>query len=188
MSGAGVTRSAGFQPALSSAFGRTGQRRQRAGSPRSGVIAALALLVLAGPARAVLPGEQLADPKLEARARHIGAQLRCLVCQNQSIDDSDATLASDLRIILRERLMAGDSDRQAIDFVVRRYGHYVLLNPPFEPETLLLWLGPGLVLAAGGVWVALMARGRSGAVDAASPLTAEEREQLARRLDVESAS
>ena len=94
--------------------------------------------------------EQLADPKLEARARHIGAELRCLVCQNQSIDDSDATLASDLRIILRERLRAGDTDQQAIDFIVERYGHYVLLNPPFEPETVLLWLGPALVLLGGG--------------------------------------
>jgi cytochrome c-type biogenesis protein CcmH len=152
------------------------------------VVALLALLALAGPARAVLPGEQLADPKLEARARHIGAQLRCLVCQNQSIDDSDAALASDLRVILRERLRAGDSDRQAIDFIVKRYGHYVLLNPPFEPETLLLWLGPALVLAAGGVWVALMARGRAGAIEAAAPLTPEEREQLARRLDAETSS
>jgi cytochrome c-type biogenesis protein CcmH len=155
---------------------------------RRAVVALLALLALAGPARAVLPGEQLADPKLEARARHIGAQLRCLVCQNQSIDDSDAALAGDLRVILRERLRAGDSDRQAIGFIVKRYGHYVLLNPPFEPETLLLWLGPALVLAAGGVWVALMARGRAGAIEAAPPLTPEEREQLARRLDAETSS
>ena len=151
-------------------------------------IALLALLALAGPARAVLPGEQLADPRLEARARHIGAQLRCLVCQNQSIDDSDATLAGDLRIILRERLMAGDSDRQAIDFIVKRYGHYVLLNPPFEPETLMLWLGPALVLLGGGVWVAMMARGRTAAIETTAPLTPEEREQLSRRLDAESAT
>jgi cytochrome c-type biogenesis protein CcmH len=136
----------------------------------------------------VLPGEQLADAKLEARARHIGTQLRCLVCQNQSIDDSDASLASDLRVILRERLVAGDSDRQAIDFIVQRYGHYVLLSPPFEPETLLLWLGPAVVLAGGGVWLALMARRRSSALETASPLTPEEREQLARRLDTETAS
>ena len=156
--------------------------------PRSFAIALLAVAALAGPARAVLPGEQLANPKLEARARAIGAQLRCLVCQNQSIDDSDATLASDLRIILRERLLAGDTDRQAIDFIVKRYGHYVLLNPPFEPETLLLWLGPALVLAAGGVWVAVMAKGRGGVVAPATPLSAEEREQLARRLDAENAS
>ena len=151
-------------------------------------IALLALLILAGPARAVLPGEQLADPKLEARARHIGAQLRCLVCQNQSIDDSDAVLAGDLRVLLRERLRAGDTDRQAIDFIVQRYGHYVLLNPPFEPQTLLLWLGPALVLLGGGVWVAMMARGRAGAVEAVPPLSSEERQELARRLDAESAA
>jgi cytochrome c-type biogenesis protein CcmH len=156
--------------------------------PRQAAIALLALMALAGPARAVLPGEQLADPRLEARARHIGGQLRCLVCQNQSIDDSDAALASDLRVILRERLLAGDSDRQAIDFIVRRYGHYVLLNPPFEPQTLLLWLGPALVLLVGGVWVAMMAKGRSGAIEAAAPLTPAEREELARRLDAESAA
>ena len=155
---------------------------------RRAALALLALLVFSGPARAVLPGEQLADPKLEARARHIGAQLRCLVCQNQSIDDSDAVLASDLRIILRERLTAGDTDRQAIDFIVKRYGHYVLLNPPFEAETVLLWLGPALVLMGGGVWVALMARGRAGIGAPAAPLTPEEREQLARRLDPESAA
>ena len=151
-------------------------------------ITLLALMALAGPARAVLPGEQLADPRLEARARHIGAQLRCLVCQNQSIDDSDATLASDLRVILRERLRAGDTDRQAIDYIVKRYGHYVLLNPPFEPETLLLWLGPALVLLGGGVWVAMMAKGRTATIETAAPLTPEEREQLARRLDAESAT
>jgi cytochrome c-type biogenesis protein CcmH len=154
---------------------------------RHSIVALLAVLALAGPARAVLPGEQLADPKLEARARHIGAQLRCLVCQNQSIDDSDAVLASDLRIILRERLSAGDTDREAIDYIVARYGHYVLLNPPFEPQTLLLWLGPGLVLLGGGVWVAMMARGRAGAVEAVPPLSPEERQELARRLDAESA-
>src|SRR5580658_8182095 len=148
-----------------------------AGRPRSAVIALLAVLALAGQAHAVLPGEQLADPKLEARARTIGGQLRCLVCQNQSIDDSDAALASDLRVILRERLLAGDSDRQAIDFIVRRYGHYVLLNPPFELQTLLLWLGPALVLLVGGVWVAMMAKGRSAAIETAAPLTAAEREE-----------
>jgi len=162
-----------------------------AGGPGKRGTAAIALLVLmalAGPARAVLPGEQLADPKLEARARHIGAELRCLVCQNQSIDDSDAALASDLRVILRERLAAGDTDRQAIDFIVSRYGHYVLLNPPFEPETLLLWLGPAVVLLGGGVWVALMARSRAGVIAPTAPLTTDEREQLARRLEADSVS
>ena len=139
-------------------------------------------LVLSGPARAVLPQEQLADPKLEARARAIGTQLRCLVCQNQSIDDSDAELASDIRVILRERLKAGDTDRQAIDYIVARYGHYVLLKPPFEGETLILWLGPALVLLVGGVWIALQLRRSPTAPIAPGPLTAEEREELARRL------
>ena len=173
MSAAATTRGAGFRP----------------GAPAlRAAVTLLALLALAGPARAVLPGEQLADPRLEARARVIGSHLRCLVCQNQSIDDSDAVLAGDLRIILRERLRAGDTDRQAIDFIVKRYGHYVLLNPPFEPATLLLWLGPALVLAAGGAWVATMAKGRAGAVEAVPPLSPEEREQLAQRLDAENAA
>src|SRR5471030_1562622 len=115
--------------------------------------------VLAAPAFAVLPSEQLANPKLEARARAISAGLRCLVCQNQTIDDSDADLAHDLRVLLRQRLMAGDSDVQATDFIVKRYGNYVLLKPPFDAETLLLWLGPLLFLAAGGAGVAMYLRG-----------------------------
>ena len=101
-----------------------------------------AFLLLATPAFAVLPSEQLADPALEARARAISSQLRCVVCQNQTIDDSDAELAHDLRVLLRQRLKAGDTDQQAIAFLVNRYGDYVLLKPPFEAETLLLWLGP----------------------------------------------
>ena len=156
---------------------------------RRALAALLPLLVaLAGPARAVLPGEQLADPKLEARARHIGGELRCLVCQNQSIDDSDASLAGDLRVILRERLVAGDTDKQAVDYIVQRYGHYVLLDPPFESQTLPLWLGPALILLGGGVWVAMMTRGRPSVVDAPAPLTPEEQQQLARRLDAENAT
>jgi cytochrome c-type biogenesis protein CcmH len=155
---------------------------------RRAILALVAALLLAGvlapagPARAVLPSEQLRDPKLEARARAIGAQLRCLVCQNQSIDDSDAPLAADLRVIIRERLTAGDSDRQAIDFVVQRYGHFVLLDPPFEPQTLLLWLGPAIILVGGGVWVALLTRKTAAVAPTAAELTAEERRQLERRL------
>jgi len=142
----------------------------------------LAILALAGPAGAVLPGEQLKDPRLEARARAIGARLRCLVCQNQSIDDSDAPLAGDLRVILRERLTAGDTDRQATDYIVARYGHFVLLDPPFEGQTLLLWLGPALFLLVGGVWAARLARARDPGGEPPPPLTAEEREALSRRL------
>ena len=127
----------------------------------------------------MLPQEQLADPKLEARARHIGGELRCMVCQNQSIDDSDAALAGDLRIILRERLLAGDTDKQAMDYLVARYGSYVLLKPPFDGETLLLWLGPFLALAAGGLGVGLYLRHRMQAdVAAPAPLSAAEQDRL----------
>ena len=149
--------------------------------------ALLIAAALAGPARAVLPSEQLADPKLEARARKIGGELRCLVCQTESIDDSDASLAGDLRVILRERLTAGDTDEQAKAYIVQRYGHFVLLTPPFERQTLLLWLGPALILLGGGVWIARLATRRGGAADPPAALTAEERDRLARRLESETA-
>ena len=110
----------------------------------------LAALALAAPARAVTPDEQLPDPRLEARARALSQELRCLVCQNQSIDDSNAPLAHDLRVILRERLAAGDTDAQAKAYLVTRYGDFVLLRPPFQPDTWALWLGPFAVLLAGG--------------------------------------
>jgi cytochrome c-type biogenesis protein CcmH len=155
---------------------------------RGVLVALFAMVFLAGPAMAVLPSEQLKDPALEARARRIGSQLRCLVCQNQSIDDSDAPLAGDLRVIIRERLVAGDTDRQAMDFVVQRYGRFVLLKPPFEPGTWLLWLGPALVLVGGGVWVAMMTRKTNAPLDMTTSLTQEEREQLRIRLDAENAS
>ncbi len=145
---------------------------------------ALGAALLASEAKAVLPDEQLADPKLEARARAIGGELRCVVCQNQTIDDSDAELAGDLRIILRQRLLAGDSDRQAIAFIVQRYGTFVLLKPPFDADTLVLWLGPLAILAAGGVGVALYLR-RRGGVGATAPLTEAERAQLGDILDTD---
>ncbi|HEX4178612.1 MAG TPA: cytochrome c-type biogenesis protein, partial [Rhizomicrobium sp.] len=133
----------------------------------------------------VLPSEQLADPKLEARARAISSELRCVVCQNQTIDDSDADLAHDLRVLLRQRLKAGDTDKQAIAYIVNRYGDYVLLKPPFEAETLLLWLGPLLVLVAGGIGVAFYLRRRR---DAATPdLTADEQARLDRLLKEDAA-
>lgn len=118
------------------------------------------LIFFASPVSAVLPGEQLADPRLEARARAISQELRCVVCQNQTIDDSDATLAHDLRLIVRERLRAGDTDEQVKAYVVRRYGPYVLLKPPLEPATVLLWFGPLVVLIAGtaGSWIYLRRR------------------------------
>jgi len=146
----------------------------------------LAVLAMAGPAFAVLPSEQLANPKLEARARKIGAELRCLVCQNETIDESEAPLAGDLRVLLRQRLLAGDTDRQAIAYIVARYGHFVLLKPPFEADTLILWLGPFLVLVLGGLGVAAMARtGARPTAEASALLTPEEEAALARRLEAD---
>ena len=124
------------------------------------LILAAALAALAGPAAAVNPDEQLADPKLEARAREVSRELRCVVCQNQSIDDSDATLARDLRILLRERIAAGDTDEQAKAYIAARYGSFVLLKPPMKPDTLALWFGPLGVLLLGGAGVVAYLRGR----------------------------
>lgn len=124
-------------------------------APTSRAVAALCLLLAtAGVAGAVQPDEVLKDPALEARARDISSGLRCLVCQNQSIDDSDAPLARDLRVIVRERLTAGDDDAQVQSYVVGRYGEYVLLRPVFALHTLLLWLTPVLVVTLGlfGLW------------------------------------
>ena len=143
------------------------------------LIAATAL-ALAGPARAVTPDEQLRDPKLEARARSLSQELRCLVCQNQSIDDSAAPLAHDLRVILRERIAAGDTDKQAVGYLVRRYGDFVLLRPPFQADTWALWLGPLAVLLLGGAGVALYMRGRAGASE--PPLTPADEAQAARLM------
>ncbi len=128
---------------------------------------------------AVEPGEKLADPKLEARARNIASELRCLVCQNQSIDDSDAPLAKDLRLIVREKLKEGATDAQVRDFVVARYGDFVLLRPPFKIETLALWGAPLIVLCGGGyaLYVAFK-RSRRRGTDAQASLTDAERAQL----------
>src|ERR1700742_1434833 len=109
-------------------------------------------------AHAVEPAEMLSDPRLEARARAISAGLRCLVCQNESIDESNASLAHDIRVLVRERLLAGDSDDQIRSFLVSRYGNFILLKPPFEPGTYLLWLTPLLLLLAGGGAIYLNAR------------------------------
>ena len=115
------------------------------------VLALVAALFLSASAFAVQPGEVLKDPALEKRARTISAGLRCLVCQNQSIDDSDAQLAKDLRLLVRERLVAGDTDDEVESFLVQRYGEFVLLKPAFGAHTLLLWLTPALVLVLGGI-------------------------------------
>lgn len=148
------------------------------------LLVALALLgALAGPASAYQPDEVLADPALEARARDLSKGLRCLVCQNQSIDDSDAPLARDLRIILRERLTAGDTNDQAIAFITARYGDFVLLRPPVSPATWALWFGPAalLLIGAGGLVVAL--RRRKAAAEAPpAALSEAERARLATLL------
>ena len=135
-------------------------------------------LFVATAAGAVLPDEQLADPALEARARAISQQLRCVVCQNQSIDDSDAPLARDLRIIVREQLSVGKSDDETMDYVVARYGNFVLLKPPFEPATWALWLAPLFVLLAGGAGVAVYLAGRRRAGGEAPALTADEQARV----------
>jgi cytochrome c-type biogenesis protein CcmH len=142
-----------------------------------------AALSVAAPAFAVQPDEILPDPALEARARAISAGLRCLVCQNQSIDDSDAPLARDLRILVRDRLKAGDSDEQIIDFVVARYGEFVLLKPRFEPHTMLLWLATPVVGIAAIAIVVLAARRRKLEANQAAPLTDSEKRRLKKLLD-----
>ena len=121
-------------------------------------IALAAWLALLTPAWAVLPDEVLADPALETRARNLSHELRCMVCQNQSIDDSNADLARDLRVLVRERLQAGDSDRQVIDYVVARYGEFVLLKPRFSARNALLWGTPILLLLIGGAFIFVRAR------------------------------
>ena len=133
---------------------------------------------------AVEPGERLDDPGLEARARDISKGLRCLVCQNQSIDDSDAGLARDLRVLVRERLSAGESNEQVIAYVTSRYGDYVLLEPPLKPKTYLLWFGPLLIFLAGGAAVMVYLRRRTRTVaDGGASLSEEERRRIERLLD-----
>lgn len=149
------------------------------------VVAAAVLVLLSSvPVFAVQPDEMLADPALEARAREIGKELRCLVCQNESIDESNAELARDLRLLVRERLKEGDSDRQVVDYVVSRYGDFVLLRPPVKPTTWALWFGPPLIFVLGLVALALYyrRRGRQPA-PAAPPLSAEEQQRLERILE-----
>ena len=141
----------------------------------------LLLLVVAAPAHAVRPDEMLADPALEARARAIGQELRCLVCRNQSIDDSDADLAHDLRMLVRRRLAAGDTDQQVVDYVVSRYGDYVLLKPPFKLDTWLLWCGPALVLIA-GLWGIGRYMRRQAGMTGPPPLSADEERRVAQIL------
>ncbi|HLJ19946.1 MAG TPA: cytochrome c-type biogenesis protein [Stellaceae bacterium] len=147
------------------------------------IVLAAMLGLAAASALAVEPGERLADPALEARARALSAELRCLVCQNQSIDDSSADLAHDLRVLLRQRLTAGDTDAQVLQFMVRRYGDFILLKPPVQPDTYLLWFGPFAVLALGAAGAAIyLRRSRRGPDRAPAPLSAEERRKLDKLL------
>jgi cytochrome c-type biogenesis protein CcmH len=138
--------------------------------------------LVAGPGAAVQPDERLADPEQEARAREVSAELRCLVCQNQSIDDSNAPLARDLRLLVRERISAGDSNDQVVDFVVERYGEYVLLRPVFEAHTLVLWLAGPALLVVGAVSAFVAWRRRTSQGETAG-LTAAEEARLKALLD-----
>ena len=141
------------------------------------------LLIVASPVKAVQPDEVLPDPALEARARAISAGLRCLVCQNQSIDDSDAPLAKDLRLLVRERLLAGDSDQEIVDFVAARYGEFVLLKPRFSPHTILLWLATPVAFGAALLLIWVTFRRRQASAQTPSPLSVNEERRLKRLLN-----
>ncbi len=147
---------------------------------------ALSVMIGSSAAYAVLPDEIMSDPVKEARARDLSRELRCMVCQNQSIDDSEAPLARDLRLLVRERIAAGDSNAQVLDFLVARYGEFVLLKPRLESHTLLLWLLPPLALAGGGLALWVYGRRRSKSVVAGdgstATLTAEEEARLQRLI------
>src|SRR5512139_3282629 len=141
---------------------------------RRGWLALLLAISISSNVFAVQPDEMLKDPKLEVRARDLSRELRCMVCQNQSIDDSEAPLARDLRVLVRERLTKGDSDQQVLDFLVARYGEFVLLRPRLEWHTLLLWGLPPAALIAGAIGLVLTARRRKEASFAAEALSTEE--------------
>jgi cytochrome c-type biogenesis protein CcmH len=147
-------------------------------------IAMLALALLASPAFAVEPDEVLSDPVLEGRAREISTNVRCVVCQNEPIDSSNAGVARDLRLLIRERLVAGDTDQEVYDFLVVRYGDFVLFKPPFKPSTYALWLGPFAILFIGGVAVAVsLARRPRKPATKILKLNAEEETALAKLME-----
>ena len=143
-------------------------------------LAAMAVLLLTSSAFAVTPQEKLANPALEARAEAIGENLRCLVCQNESIEESNADLAHDIRVLLRQRLVAGDTNAQAIQYIVNRYGQFVLLRPPVEPATYVLWYGPAILLVVAGLGTVIWLRrgARPDLATATPPLTEAEQQRL----------
>lgn len=153
------------------------------------ILALVAVVAIGSPAFAVQPDEIMDDPVKEARARELSKELRCMVCQNQSIDDSDAPLARDLRLLVRERVAAGDSDSQVIEFLVARYGEFVLLKPRFNPHTMLLWLLPPLALMGGGIalWFYSDRRRRAGVLERETlmKLSPEEEARLEKLLGAE---
>lgn len=155
---------------------------RRAPAPRLIGLLVAALLLLSAPAGAVDPDEILADPALEARARAISRDLRCLVCQNESIDESHAELARDLRLLVRERLKAGDSDQAVIAYIVSRYGEFVLLDPPFKAATSALWLGPLVIAGSAIAALIVFYRRRSGRPEPA-PLSEADERRLAELID-----
>ncbi|MBI1777975.1 MAG: cytochrome c-type biogenesis protein CcmH [Proteobacteria bacterium] len=147
---------------------------------RTGILALLLGLAWRLPAGAVTPAEMLSDPALEARARDLSQGLRCLVCQNQSIDDSSADLAHDLRVLVRDRLKAGDSDTEVMSYVVSRYGQFVLLKPPIAPATYVLWFAPAVILALGLAGARIYIARRRNHPVVLAPLSGEEKAELAR--------
>jgi len=147
------------------------------------LLGALLTLFMAMPVLAVEPGEILKDPALEARAREVGRELRCLVCQNQSIDDSDADLARDLRVLVRDRIVAGDSNAEVIDYVVSRYGDFVLLNPPFKLKTYVLWFGPAAFIIFGVFILIMFYRRKAAPGEIPQALSDAEKEKLSRLMD-----
>jgi len=150
---------------------------------RVALIGLLLSLAMTGTATAVQPDEMLKDSALESRARDLSRELRCMVCQNQSIDDSEAPLARDLRLLVRERLTKGDSDQQVLSFLVSRYGEFVLLRPPLEWHTLLLWGLPPAALAAGTIGLFIMSRRRRSVAAEADPLNRDEEQRLSTLVD-----
>lgn len=145
----------------------------------------VAALLLAVPALAVEPDEMLDDPALEQRARALSTEIRCVVCQNESIDSSNAEIARELRLLVRERLVAGDSDQQVLDYLVARYGDFVLLRPPLRPGTWLLWFGPFVILLLGAAAVFAYFRRQPAAAAIPPALSQEEEARLVRLLDAE---